>query len=191
MNFGDKKEWNKLTYDELLLQADFEKLLVKEAPLLGNDGRIKGNRIAIRKDIPTLKQKSCVLAEELGHYYTSYGDILDQNLIENRKQEQRARVWAYNKLIGLAGIINAYKAQCHNKFEIAEFLDVTEEFLSEALSYYKSKYGICTGFEQYVIYFEPAIGVFETYKWTRKKLPATNRELNDSNLQINVWWILT
>ena len=56
-------------------------MTVKEKPLSESDGLIKGNRIAIRKDIPTQTEKACVLAEELGHYYTSSGDIMDQNII--------------------------------------------------------------------------------------------------------------
>ena len=43
------------------------------------------------------------MAEELGHYYTGVGDILDQSSVSNRKQELCGRVYAYNKLIGLAG----------------------------------------------------------------------------------------
>ena len=54
-----------MTYEELLIKADSENLIVKELALLGNDGRIYNNRIAIRRSIPTLKEKSCVLVEEL------------------------------------------------------------------------------------------------------------------------------
>ena len=32
-------------------------------------------------------EKACVLAEELGHHYTTVGDIIDQKESENRKQE--------------------------------------------------------------------------------------------------------
>lgn len=49
----------------------------------------------------TQTEKSCVLAEEIGRRYTTIGDILDQNDMNNRKQELRARLWAYNKQIGL------------------------------------------------------------------------------------------
>ena len=99
-----------MTYDELLISADNEQLIVKEKPLINNDGRIYKNRIAIRTDLTTI-EKSCVLAEELGHYYTTTGDILDQSDDGNRKQELRARLWAYDKKIGLHGIINAYEAR--------------------------------------------------------------------------------
>lgn len=149
-----------MDYTDLLIEADSCSLITKEKPLRANDGRIKGNRIAIKKDLPII-QKKCVLAEELGHYYTSVGDILDQSSVENRKQEYRARLWSYNKLIGLRGIISAYKAGCQNAHDMAEHLDVTEEFLNEALTCYRQKYGVYTTLDNYTIYFEPSIGVFK------------------------------
>lgn len=108
-------------------------MTVKEKPLQSADGRIKGKRIAIRKDIPTLCQKACVLAEELGHHYTAVGNIIDIQDVRNIKQKQKGRIWAYDKMIGLIGIINAYERHCLNRNEMAEFLDVTEEFLQDAL----------------------------------------------------------
>ena len=101
------------------------------------------------------------MAEELGHYYTGTGDILDQSSVSNRKQELRGRAYAYNKLVGLMGIIDAYNANCTTLYESAEYLNVTEEFLEEALSYYKSKYGISTKIDNYIIFFEPTIAVLE------------------------------
>jgi len=150
-----------LSYDELLLEADNTGLVVKEKNLPVSKGRIKGNRIAIKRDMSTT-EKGCVLAEELGHYYTTSGNILDQSLTSNRKQEHIARMWAYNKLIGLRGIINAYNAGCTNKYEIAEFLNVTVEFLEEAIKKYTDKYGVCTMLDNYIIYFIPYLGVMET-----------------------------
>ena len=147
-----------MNYDALLVEADKHNLVTKEKPLKAYNGRIKANKILIRKDMPT-KQKACVLAEELGHYYTSVGDILDQTKTENRKQEQRARAWAYDKMIGLAGIVNAYENRCGSLHETADFLNVTEEFLQEALMYYKNKHGLYTTVGNYVIVFEPNLGV--------------------------------
>lgn len=152
-----------MNYDALLKEADKNNLITKEKPLKAYDGRIKDNKILIRKDMNTT-QKGCVLAEELGHHYTTVGDILDQSKVENRKQEQRARVWAYNKMIGLRGLINAYENKCKSAHETAEFLNVTEEFLNEALKYYKGKYGVCTTVDNYIIYFEPYFGVCKLKK---------------------------
>ena len=58
-----------MSYDELLLEADNTGLVVKEKKLPVSKGRIKGKRIAIRQSIPTLTEKACVLAEEIGHYH--------------------------------------------------------------------------------------------------------------------------
>lgn len=150
-----------MDYEQLLTVADRDCLLVKEQPLQVHDGLISGKRIAIRKDIQTQTEKSCVLAEEIGHYRTTTGDILDQSKTENRKQELRARIWAYNELIGLKGIICCYEHRCHSFSEMAEYLEVTEEFLSEALKYYRMKYGICVVYGKYVIYFEPTLSVMK------------------------------
>ena len=74
-----------MNYEDLLMEAEAEGLIVKEKPLKVSDGRIKGKRIAIRQDIPTYRQKSCVLAEELGHHHTTVGRIIEQDSgIESR-----------------------------------------------------------------------------------------------------------
>lgn len=144
-----------MTYEQLLTTADQNGLLVKEKKLAKHDGLLKGKRIAIRKDIETQAEKSCVLAEELGHHYTSSGDILDQDSIMKQKQEYRARLYGYNLKIGLTGLIRAYEAECRNLYEMADFLDSTEEYLKKAIQCYRSKYGVCTAIDNYVIYFEP------------------------------------
>ena len=150
-----------MTYENLLTAADLEGLLVKEQPLQMSDGLLVNKRIAIRKDISTHTEKACVLAEELGHYYTTSGDILDQSEVANRKQELRARLWAYNHLIGLAEIVRAYEHGCRNASETAEYLDVTEEFLQDALDRYRSKHGICVEFGDHVVFFMPALVVMK------------------------------
>ena len=150
-----------MNYETLLEEADSQFLVVKEKPLRAHNGRIKGNRIAIKKDIPTM-QKACVLAEELGHHYTTVGNILDQSKTENRKQERRARLWAYKRAFDLVDLVSAYKHGCRNRYEIAEYLEVTEQFLQEALDTYKEKYGIYTEVDCFVFYFEP-LGVLELY----------------------------
>lgn len=100
-------------------------------------------------------EKACVLAEELGHHYTTSGNILDLTDTQNRKQERQARIWAYNKQIGLKGLINAYEHGCRNRHEIAEHLEVTEAFLEEAVNCYHEKYGLFTQVDNYIIYFNP------------------------------------
>lgn len=116
--------------------------------------------IAVNSQIETNAEKASILAEELGHHLTASGDILDQKDTSNRKQELRGRIWAYNRLIGLTGIIKAYRAGCRSRYEMAQILEVTEEMLQDAINYYRSRYGLFTQLDNYVIYFEP-LGVME------------------------------
>lgn len=148
-----------MTYDDVLREAYNAGLIVKEKPLTGSDGRIYNNRVAIRRNIPTSVEKSCVLAEEIGHYHTSYGDITRLKNDSDKKQEYRARLYGYNLRIGLIGIIQAFKAGCRNLYEMAEYLDVTEEYLKEAIECYRSKYGSYMKFDNYIIYFVPCLVV--------------------------------
>ncbi|MCI8948604.1 MAG: hypothetical protein HFG49_01005 [Lachnospiraceae bacterium] len=115
-----------MTYDELLIEANNNGLIVKEKPLKFYDGRINGRKIAIRQSIPSLKKKACVLAEEIGHFHTNTKDILDQQQVISKKLERAGRMWAYDKLIGLSGIIRGYRARCQNRHELAELLGVTD-----------------------------------------------------------------
>lgn len=149
-----------MTYEELLISADNEQLIVKEKPLINNNGRIYKNRIAIRTNLTDI-EKACILAEELGHHYTTVGNILDQSDTRNRKQELRARMIAYDKMIGLIGIVKAYQHRCQSFVDMAEYLEVTEEFLKEALEQYRRKYGLRAELDNYVIIFEPRLAVIE------------------------------
>ncbi len=148
------------TYNDMLVEADDNNLIAKEKPLKAHKGLIDGRNIAIKKDM-TETEKKCVMAEELGHYYTGIGNILDQSSVSNRKQELRGRIYAYDKLVGLRGIIDAYKNNCRNVYESAKHLEVTEEFLKESLSYYRGKYGSSVTVDCYTIFFEPCIAVLE------------------------------
>lgn len=79
---------------------------------------VDGN-IAISESAKNSVEEACIMAEELGHHYTSVGNILDMSVSWNRKQERQARFNGYNRLIGLPGLISAYEAGCQNSFEIA------------------------------------------------------------------------
>ena len=121
---------------------------------------VNGN-VAINTSVNNSIEKTCVLAEELGHHHTSVGNILDMDLTGNRKQERQARLWAYDKLIGLRRIINAFQHGCQNRYEIAEYLEVTEDFLDECISCYRDKYGVGTTLDDYYIMFIPTLTVGE------------------------------
>lgn len=130
----------------------------------GIKGLYGDNVIWINKYITTDVEKKCVLAEELGHYHTSSGNILDLADIRNAKQELRARLWAYELLIPLHLFIDAHKAGIRNKYELAEHLSVTEEFLELALKRYQEKFGISVPIdERYTLMLDP-LGIIELFE---------------------------
>lgn len=104
-----------------------------------------------------------ILAEEMGHHYTTVGNILNQNTVIARKQERSARLWGYNKRIGLIGLVDAYKHHCQSQYEVAEFLGVSEDTLTEALEHYRQIYGISVKLDNYRIQFEPYLAIMEMF----------------------------
>ena len=151
-------------YEELLDEAYSNNLIVKEKALEYYDGRIKGNKIAIRKSIETSAQKACVLAEELGHHYTSVGDILDLSDPRNEKQEYLARLWAFKKLVSLDKLVEAFEKRLTSSEEIADFLEVTVPYLNESIELYTSIYGSIIKYKKYIIQFNPCFTISKIKK---------------------------
>ncbi len=152
---------NKL--EQLEQEAFVDKIQVHDFYL--GEENLKGfymdRNIAINTSVDNYAERTCVLAEELGHHYTSVGDLLNQRISENRKQEFQARMYAYNKLIGLQGIIDCYEYGCKNTYEMSEYLEVTEKFIIDALDAYKRKYGLQTKYKDYIVRFDPSLIVME------------------------------
>lgn len=143
------------SYEELLNEAAASDITVIENADFKSQshGLIYGDIIGLNKNIQTDTERSCILAEELGHYYTSTGDIIDQTNVQNRKQEHRARMWAYAKLLPLQFFIFAFKHGCHSTHDTAEFLEVSEEFLKDCINAYHSKYGVFMEVSGYIFIF--------------------------------------
>ena len=143
------------SFERLLEHTDTQHIRVLEKQFKSNaKGLIKGNKIAIRQDIPTV-EKASVLAEELGHYYTTVGNILDQEDAGNRKQEHKAR------------------KGCTTIYEMAEELEVCEDFLRSALNHYHDKYGCCTDYNGYRISFEPSFSITSLEEEAHRTVPPT------------------
>lgn len=123
-------------------------------PFSGIKGLYSDNIIIMSKNM-TESEYVCVLAEEVGHFEKTLGDILSQNNISNIKEEEKARRWASLKLVTMENLIRCFDAGCRNRYEAAEYIGVTEEFLMNSIDFYKKIYGIYTIKENYVIYFEP------------------------------------
>ena len=106
------------------------------------------------------EKKLEILAEELAHHEITHGNIINQKDIQNKKYELKARRLAYEKLISLKDLIDAYLQGINNLYELANFFEVTEQFILETLEHYKQKHGYSVCCDGYIIQFEP-LCVFE------------------------------
>jgi hypothetical protein len=145
-----------MTYQCLLEEAKSEGVkVIDDCNIGGLKGLYIDNIISLSKNISCQKEKKCILAEELGHHHTTYGNILNQNKIDNIQQEKKARAWAYERLVNFDDLIAAYKEGINNQYELSLFLEVTENFLINAIKYYRRKYGIYYKYKNVILYFEP------------------------------------
>jgi len=143
-------------YDKLLDTAEQHGLYVYEVDFKSRSkGLIRGKIVGIEKHL-SKPEKTCILAEELGHYHTTVGNILDQTDIGNRKQELRAREWAYHCMLPLDRIVQAHHERISGRYDLAEYLGVTEQFLQAAIDRYTEKYGLYVkADDRHYICFEP------------------------------------
>lgn len=120
-------------YDDLLAEYD-DRLFITERKMI-HDGLYGDGCVWIRENMSDAR-KVCILAEEIGHYETSHGNILDQKDMDNVKQEIKARRWAFEKLISPDDIRRARDEGCRQVWEIAEYLDLDEDFVRDALKHF-------------------------------------------------------
>lgn len=104
-----------------------------------------------------------ILAEEIGHAKTTVGDVVNYNDERNWHQEVQARHWGFQLAVPLSGIIEAFKKDETTLEELAEHFGVSEEYLTEAIDYYRGKYGIFTRVANYTIKFDPTLSVTQDY----------------------------
>lgn len=145
---------------KLLYEIEKNNLKVYELPMDKNvKGLCIGKNIIINKGLSNEAERNCILAEEIGHYKTTVGDITKGNTVACAKQELKARAYAYDMLIGLDGLVAASEAGSLSSAEAADFLCVTEAFFNDTIKYYIGKYGISTVFDSKEITFIPFLSV--------------------------------
>jgi Zn-dependent peptidase ImmA (M78 family) len=103
----------------------------------------------------TEPERLSVLAEEAGHYHTSAGNILHLDDVLCRRMENRARAWAYERLVPPEGLITAWNDYVRTPWELAEYFSVTEEFVTAALEHYARKHFPEWHIDRYRVTFEP------------------------------------
>lgn len=153
-----------MNYEKLLIETENEGIEILENNYIaGMKGLYIDNIITVNSNIETSIEKKCVLIEELGHHHTSFGNIINQSIVNNRKQERKARAWGYERLVSMDKLVDAIRYGVRNRFELAEYIDVTEEYIEDVIKYYKEKYGFYYKYNNYIIYFEP-LAVFEAFE---------------------------
>lgn len=150
------------SYEELLIEYDNKVTIIEKKFKSKAKGLCKGNKIGISNELSTSVEKRCVLAEELGHIHLTVGDITNLNNVCNIKQEIIARRWGHSKILPLCKLTNAIKKGLCTKYELLEYLNVTEEFFDEAISHYKQKYGVSVNLKNYILILEPTFSIVNT-----------------------------
>lgn len=104
----------------------------------------KINAIALNyNNLDTCIEEKQVLAEELGHYYmdATY-PLYSKDTILMSKQEYRAKKWSYNTLISFDKLKIALKNGIKNIYDLANYFNVTSDYMQNAINFYINKYGL-------------------------------------------------
>lgn len=148
-------------YEALLEEAREKGLTVIEKyPFLSD--RIRGlccdDTIALSASIETGAERTVILCEELAHATGTVGNILDDPRMERKAREQ-----SFERLASLEALVESYLCGCREAWEFAEHLGVTEEFLKEAISNYRARYGtfkkVWFAEAEYALTFEPFLTI--------------------------------
>ena len=78
------------------------------------------------------------LAHELGHCVTSSFYNVYSPFDIREKHERRANIWAVNKLVPKSLYLKALRQGYDNIYSLAEYFDVTPDFMKKAVEFYKS-----------------------------------------------------
>lgn len=141
----------------------YEELVIKNRHIPIDDGiALKGDFegfydngvILIDKNLPETR-KAEILYEELAHHKLTYGNILDQSKWINRKFENYAKRHGYEAALPLRIIVEAHNYGVSSLYELADYVQLSEEHVLEILEHYKQKHGIGTHYGDYSITFEP------------------------------------
>lgn len=147
-------------YTQLLEEAYALGLKVREGYDFKNPvrrGLIRGRTIFISYKVVTYSEKCSILAEEISHFKYNLGNITDQRIIKNRKEELKARTHANESLVPFNDLVETI-IDCGygcGIAEVADQLNVTENFLVETMETYRRKHGPIKYFGEYVVTFEP------------------------------------
>lgn len=103
------------------------------ASIFNNEVYINSNR--------DYRQNLQDLAEEIGHWETTAGDIHTESTFYDQKQELDARRFGYMAIVSLDGLIDCFKKGITTPWDIADYFECDVDYVWNALDTYKIKYG--------------------------------------------------
>lgn len=138
-------------------------LPIYECNLLQNTGRYglysKGH-ILIEQRMND-KSKKVVIMEEYLHSKHTIGNILDESDIRNKKQENFVRRKNYELLFSWKSIVTAFNMGFTYYHDVAEYFDLPEDFIREAVEHYKSTHELLWDVGEYVIFLGNYMEVYK------------------------------
>lgn len=121
-------EYPELSFNFTSRMPDFQ-----GASIFNNEVYINSNR--------DYRQNLQDLAEEIGHWETTAGDIHTESTFYDQKQELDARRFGYMAIVSLDGLIDCFKKGITTPWDIADYFECDVDYVWNALDTYKIKYG--------------------------------------------------
>lgn len=87
--------------------------------------------------IDSSREEKELLAEELGHYYCNCFYNSSSSLSTIQQKEYRANKWKCLVLVSINELKDAFKKGFNSLYEIADYLNLSEETIQFAYNYYK------------------------------------------------------
>lgn len=110
------------------------------------NGKNGGGLILVNRH-RTLAQRTAALAEELGHFFKSIGDLRDLNDIMAAKQERLGRAWGYEQQLPPPLMEEHLMNGGGTAWEVAEETDLPQPFVEEAYRHYVRRDRLALGKE--------------------------------------------
>lgn len=149
------------TYEELE-QTAYENHIEVLTYKLPIDGFYYSTRdfatVTINDGVDGLDRRGCVLARGIGYHTVAPPNLLDVPQKIRHIYDRAALRWAVQRLMPWERIIDAWEAGVRSEYEMAEYLEITPEFLRESVDYLRSAHGdhvrhknICIGLSPIIV----------------------------------------
>ena len=110
--------------------------------------------IGINKDVTDPAERRCIIACEMGrHLMRGYRGIV----LTEEQENIIAFYWAVSYIMPLSALIEASKFKIKTLTDLAEFLNVTPQFVKSGIAFYKNSMGSRIFYHNHVIDLEKEI----------------------------------